>query len=185
MRADTDVRYTIDDLWGFPDDGKRRELIDGVLYVSPLARLRHQWIVGNLSLEFGLWVKGHGGAVFPGANVDFAPDTHLEPDVVFLRPEHATTEGLSLTEPPDVVVEVSSPSTRRYDLVTKRAALERQRVPEYWFVDLDADEVHVHVLSGDGYGDPAVYRRGEVITTAQAPGLAIAVDEVLGSPEQP
>ena len=35
MSASAERLYTIDDLWDFPDDGKRRELIDGVLYVTP------------------------------------------------------------------------------------------------------------------------------------------------------
>ncbi len=184
MESVTERRYTFEDLWDFPDDGRRRELIDGVLYVSPQARLLHQWVVGSLSFHFWLWTRHHGGIVFPGANVDFAADTHLEPDIVFLTPEHATVEGLSLTEPPDLVVEVSSPSTRRYDLVEKRAAYERFGVPEYWFVDLKVDKVFVYLLVGGRYGEPVVYGRGDVTTTVQAPGLVIDVDDVLGPPER-
>ncbi|MGI8573960.1 MAG: Uma2 family endonuclease [Egibacteraceae bacterium] len=184
MDSTTERRYTFNDLWDFPDDGRRRELIDGVLYVSPQARVRHQYGVGRLTYRFNFWVDWHGGAVFPGANLDFAADTHLEPDVVFLRPEHLTLEGLSLTEPPDLVIEVSSPSTRRYDLLEKRAAYERFGVPEYWFVDLKVDKVFVYLLVDGRYGEPVVHGRGDVITTAQAPGLVIDVDDVLGPPER-
>lgn len=43
-----DVRLTYDDFLLFPDDGKRHELIDGVHYVTPSPRLRHQALVGRL-----------------------------------------------------------------------------------------------------------------------------------------
>ncbi|MGI8573959.1 MAG: Uma2 family endonuclease, partial [Egibacteraceae bacterium] len=145
MESITQRPYSFEDLWDFPDDGRRRELIDGVLYVSPQAQVGHQRAVSVLTRRFGGWVDEHGGEIFPGVNVDLAIDTHLEPDVVFLTPRRSFAEGLSLTEPPDLVIEVSSPSTRRYDLVEKRAAYERFGVPEYWFVDLKVDKVFVYL----------------------------------------
>jgi hypothetical protein len=45
--ADTRLRY--EDLEHFPDDRKRREIIDGELYVTPSPSLRHQVLVGRLS----------------------------------------------------------------------------------------------------------------------------------------
>ncbi len=78
MGADTETRrYTLAEIYDFPDDGKRYEIIDGVLHVTPEARLRHQWVIGRLTTRFTLWVEEHGGSVFPGCNVDFAIDTHL------------------------------------------------------------------------------------------------------------
>ena len=40
-----------------------------------------------------------------------------------------------LADPPVLAVEVLSPSTRRTDLVRKRAAYERAGLPHYWLVD--------------------------------------------------
>ncbi len=101
--------------------------------------------------------------------------------MVFLSPENAPkAKGLAVTFSPDLVVEVFSPSTWRYDLGEKRAALERFLVPEYWFVHLRRDEILVHRLDGDRYGPPDVYGRGDAITTDLLPGLVIDVDSVLG-----
>ncbi|MGH8930330.1 MAG: Uma2 family endonuclease [Egibacteraceae bacterium] len=172
--------YTFDDLWDFPEDGQRRELVDGVLYVTPLARVRHQRVVFRLVFHIGRWTERHGGEVFPGCNVDPALDTHFEPDVVFVRPGREVGDVLSLTEPPDLVVEVSSPSTKRYDLGVKRDRYGQFGIPEYWFVDLDRDVILVSMLADGGYGETVIYRRGGVIQTMLMPGLEIKVDDILG-----
>ena len=48
-----DVRLTYDDFLHFPEDGKRHELLDGVHYVTPSPRLRHQDLVGRLYFAIG------------------------------------------------------------------------------------------------------------------------------------
>ena len=42
-----------------------------------------------------------------------------------------------------MVIEVLSPSTARFDRVTKRRRYQRSEVPTYWIVDLDARLVEV------------------------------------------
>lgn len=58
--------YTFADLDSFPDDGLRREILDGELIVSPSPRLRHQEIAGRLYLLIGNHVGRYGGGrVYP------------------------------------------------------------------------------------------------------------------------
>jgi Uma2 family endonuclease len=52
---------------------------------------------------------------------------------------------------PDLAVEVTSPSSRRYDRVTKLAWYASIGVPEYWLVDRDARIVERLVLTPEGY----------------------------------
>jgi len=40
--------FTYDDLAQMPDDGKRYEILEGELVVSPSPVTKHQWVVGNL-----------------------------------------------------------------------------------------------------------------------------------------
>jgi Uma2 family endonuclease len=181
VQVDAETRYTLDDLWDFPDDGQRRELIDGVLYVTPAPRSRHQRVVGWLTHRFAAWVEEHGGDVFPTVNVDLDEGTHFEPDVAFVRPGRPVGDVLSLLEPPDLVIEVSSPSTKRYDLGVKRDRYGKEGAGEFWFVDLDTDTILVSVLAGRAYAEPAAYRRGDRIAVGVAPGLRIDVDDILGA----
>jgi Uma2 family endonuclease len=187
MAAPLDTGLTVADLERYDaDDGRRVELIDGALYVSPMANLRHQWAVARLTAIFMRYVEEHGGATFAGANVSWTDDSLVIPDqVVVTASTLARIESaLAVDLPPDLVVEVSSPSTRRYDLVVKRAHYARIGVPEHWFVDLDADRVEVSRLSADGYGAPLTLGAGETIHPPGLPGLAVEVDDVLrGYPE--
>lgn len=80
---------------------------------------------------------------------------------------------------PDLVVEVSSPSTRRLDLLRKRRLYERFGVPEYWFVDLDADRVEVYALCGERYGSPDVIERGQTLRATVLDGFEAAVGGLL------
>jgi Uma2 family endonuclease len=84
-----------------------------------------------------------------------------------------------VTVPPTLVVEVSSPGTRRRDLGMKRDAYQRFGVTEYWFVDLDRDLVLVHVRDDRGFVELPPLRRGESARSSTLPGFEVLVDEVL------
>jgi Uma2 family endonuclease len=175
---------TYDDLWELPqDDGLRRELIDGELYVSPSPVRKHQRAVVRIAAALLAHVDEHGGEVQPApADVYFSERTVVEPDVVFVGADRVDqlTDERYVDIAPDLVVEVSSPSTRRLDLIQKRALYEREGVPEYWFVDLEDGVVDVYRLAADGhYGAPVTLTRGEAFGCLAAPGLELTVDEVV------
>ncbi|HUG88327.1 MAG TPA: Uma2 family endonuclease [Actinomycetota bacterium] len=102
----------------------------------------------------------------------------VQPDVLYLLPEHAKGVERPLTRL-DLAVEVSSPSTHRTDTVLKRDLYQRHGVPEYWFVDLATDRIHVHRLEGGRYPDPEVLGPQDVLTTPLLPGFSARVDDLL------
>jgi Uma2 family endonuclease len=178
---------TYADLAAMPEpgvDGLRKELIDGELYVTPAPIRRHQDAVLRIASALLAHAdRGRAGKVYPApTDVFFSEHTIVEPDVVFLGPERAA----ALEDPryvdvvPDLVVEVSSPSTRRLDLVKKRGLFERERVPEFWFVDLDEDLVDVYRLDATGhYGTPTTLAAGDTLTCLAAPLFELAIADVL------
>ena len=125
-----------------PDDGNRYECIDGELLVTPAPRWRHQDVVGELYVRLRAWLEQEpiGKVTFSPADIEIVPDTLVQPDV-FVVPRDATGalprewhEARTLL----LAIEVLSPSTARYDRVTKRRFFARAGVPDYWIVDVDA-----------------------------------------------
>src|SRR5881396_1563775 len=176
---------TYQDLQAFPEDNLRRELIDGELIVTAAPATRHQRVVVKLVYRLSAYCEVHGGEVLTAPYDVYFSDTNVvEPDVIYARPENRDRfEKKFFRSAPDVVIEVSSPSTRRLELVRKRELYERFGVPEYWFVDLDADRVEVYRLERNGFGRPTFLGRGETLETPQAPGFALTVQDLLGAPE--
>jgi len=177
---------TYEDLRAFPEDSLRREIIDGELFVTPAPSLRHQDVVLRLGSRLLAYCEHRGGRVFVAPTDVYLSDVSVvEPDVVYVRPENAgRLQRDFVRSAPDLVVEVSSPSTRRVDLGRKRELYERFGVPEYWFVDLDADRVEVYGLQGDRFAPPTVLTRSDTLESPDIPGFVLPVDDLLGPPEE-
>ena len=184
----TRVRWTYAEFARLPESGSTRyEIIDDELVVTPAPTSRHQGIVTQLLSAIHLFSKEHGlGEVFPAPlDVLFAEGDYLEPDILFVRRNRAevlTDRGVE--GPPDLVVEITSPSTAARDRGVK---LERYRlygVPEYWVVDPDDRTVEVWAL-GEDADEPLVLGPEDTLRWAPAeapngPVLEIDVGELLG-----
>ena len=173
---------TYDDLEAFPEDNFRREIIDGELIVTAAPSTRHQRVVLELGAALLAYTKEHGGEVYVApTDVYFSHTNVVEPDVIFVRAEHGErVEVKFIRSAPDVVVEVSSPSTRRLELTRKWELYQRFGVPEYWSVDLDADRVEIHRLQEGSYGRPVMLAGKDVLRSVEIPGFAIGIAQLLG-----
>ncbi|HEX9775951.1 MAG TPA: Uma2 family endonuclease [Actinomycetota bacterium] len=165
---------TFDDLFHFPDDGLRRELIDGELFVSPSPVTRHQEILGRLYLEFGVHVRDVGGGKVFIAPLDilFSDRDVVEPDLIVVADDRLDVIGeKNLRGVPSLLIEVVSDS--RYDRVRKRDLYARYGVPLYWIVDPDADRIEVYHHEAGGYAKPEIFEPGDTLTVEFLPGLAL------------
>ncbi|MEX2551374.1 MAG: Uma2 family endonuclease, partial [Actinomycetota bacterium] len=82
---------------------------------------------------------------------------------------------------PDLVVEISSPSTRRLELVRKRDLYQRFGVPEYWYADLEADRVEIYRLEQGAYAAPEIRYPGQALESTELTGFSMPVDGALGT----
>jgi Uma2 family endonuclease len=185
MATQPTTGLTYEDLQRFPEDNVRRELIGGELIVTASPVIRHQRAVVALSSEIFQYCKTHGGEVFASPTDVYFTDTDVvEPDVVFVRAENvARVERKFVRSAPDLVVEVSSPSTLHLDLGRKRELYERFGVPEYWLVDLEADRVEIYRLEAGHYAWPVPLGRGDLLESPLMPGFLLPVDDLLGPAE--
>jgi Uma2 family endonuclease len=133
--------WTAEMLRDLPDDGKRYEIIDGELFVSPAPRLIHQRAIGELFVHLRAYLRanGVGYAYFAPADVEFSDSNLVEPDLLVIPPvEGQLPRKASELRRLRLAIEVLSLSTARLDRHWKRQLYQRERVPEYWIVDCDA-----------------------------------------------
>ena len=128
--------FRYEDLEDAPDDGYRREIIDGSLIVTPAPNFGHQR--ASVLLGALLLAAEVPGTVVLAAPFDWRhPDGGVvEPDLLVIRRVDADVDGpLAPTATPMLLIEILSPSRPQYDLAVKRALYERLGVPAYWIVD--------------------------------------------------
>ena len=132
--------WTVAMLDALPDDGQRYEIIDGVLYVTPAPRVRHQDVVTTLAAIFHPYVAACRARVLVApTDVQKGERTSVQPDVLVVR----FNDRGGITEPvglPDLLlaIEVLSAGTARTDKREKRWLYQNEGVAEYWIVDADS-----------------------------------------------
>jgi Uma2 family endonuclease len=174
------LKYTHADLLAMPDDGKRREIIDGELYVTPSPVNYHQKILFNLTLAFGKFLENHplGELRFAPLDVILSEHDVLEPDLLFVLNEHQDFLRDWVRGAPDLVVEILSPSTEARDRGIKLKAYARYGVGEYWIVDPNAQVIEVYRLTAEGFHVASRRARGKTVETPLLPGFSLPVDGV-------
>jgi Uma2 family endonuclease len=151
---DSRVKLTYDDLQALPEDGKRYELFEGELHVSPSPGSPHQVVSANLNDVLRAHVRARGIGIVLYAPLDciFSDTTVLEPDLLYLDPSrmHLLTKR-GIEGPPTLAVEIISPSSPRIDRHRKAQLYARFGVPNYWIVDPDARSIESFVLENAAY----------------------------------
>jgi Uma2 family endonuclease len=128
----------------------RQEVIAGELVVTPAPTSRHQKIVAYLTWRLYGFVRENAlGQVLPAPiDVLFAEGDYLEPDLVYVAAERShLLSDRGVEGPPDLVVEVVSPSTAGRDRGLKLERYRRYGVHTYWVVDPDDGTVEVWDLA--------------------------------------
>jgi Uma2 family endonuclease len=122
--------FTLDDIDAIPEDGRRYELLDGVVVVSPAPNRPHQRAVLKLAAILLAAERPPTQTLVAPYDVDLTIARRMQPDVLVLT---APDERVPL-----LVVEVGSPSTRRYDREEKRRAYAEAGIASYWLVEVAA-----------------------------------------------
>ena len=171
---------TVDDFTQLPDDGKRYEILEGDLAVSPSPHRKHQRCVLQLTRLLQQYEEAGYGQVFP-APFDVILDHYnvVEPDLLFIRQNRlGIVTDANVQGAPDLVVEVLSPSTRERDLGVKAHLYARFQVPEYWVVDPEEETVTVYRLTEDGYHIVGSFRSGDMVDSPLFPDIPLVVADV-------
>jgi len=144
---------TEDDHERLSDEDFRCEYIDGVLVVHSPASPVHELLLMFVNGLFTDYVLTRRlGLMFGSNTMMHIGGRRFCPDLSFLANNHADRVGEQGIEGAmDLVVEVLSRSTRRYDLYEKRPAYQEAGVPEIWMIDPERREFHVDFATEHGY----------------------------------
>jgi Uma2 family endonuclease len=173
LSLDLNKRYTYADYLTWLDD-RRRELVNGFIkMMTPAPKVQHQRINGNLFGELRDIIKKHKGkcevfhAPFDvrlpenGEREDRLIDTVVQPDIcIVCNPLKLDERGC--LGAPDMIAEILSFSTAKYDTTVKFRLYETAGVREYWIV-YPSEGIEVFILQPDGkYDEGTRYESGKV-----------------------
>ena len=170
-------RLTSTDLQDMPDDGKRYELLEGELVVSPAPTRKHQKVAWRVVTFLDrAEVAGFGVGYAAPFEVYFDEYDAAQPDVFFVRADRLDIIKEDRIEgAPDLVVEILSPSTRRRDLRVKLQLYARFGVPFYWIMDTEAITVQPYELTPQGYAVQPLLYADDTLSCVLFPGITIRV----------
>lgn len=135
-------------------EGTLRQLINDNLVISPVPSDAHQSLLGKIFARLLHYVEEHqlGEVRILPYDVYFNRKNIYQPDIIFVANENVNRiEETGLHGAPDLVIEVLSPKTAKYDLEDKKDVYERYRVKEYWTVDPISKQVSFFKLINDEY----------------------------------
>ena len=181
-------RFTYSDYLTWPDD-ERWELIDGVAYsMSPAPSPMHQHVQAGFIAQLYMQLKGKACQVFGApfdvrlSDVDNPGDDEIDsvvqPDVVVIC-DRNKIDDKGCNGAPNLVIEILSPSTSKYDLSDKRSLYERHGVGELWFVHpLDKTSMIFYLQDNGKYASPLVYGVDATVVLKSVDGAIIDLAEV-------
>jgi len=157
------------------EEGREFELLDGEIIEMGSATPLHNVTVRRLVLAFYPYLDGKGGAL---PETDFSDEraTILRPDLAILLGEKYTSlnfEKVPVTLPPDIVVEVISPSESWLRVERRIRAFRRFGVQEVWTVNPIDREITVHSQAGTRPFGP-----DETLSTPLLPSWSVAVAQI-------
>lgn len=172
--------YTSKDYWNLPED-ERSELIDGKLYAMAPPNRIHQKLIMKFSTIFSNYISSNNGScevyAAPFAvNLNADDETYVEPDIsIICDPNKLSDRGCE--GPPDFIIEVVSPSSRKMDYLVKNGKYAAAGVLEYWIVDPAKERTTIYRYEEDAA--PTIIPFNQTIQVGIYSNLKITISELL------
>lgn len=169
------------DEWAAMDEDDEGELVHGCLVEEEEGSLLHALVVVWLGTTILNWLD-HRGWVF-GSNAKFAlrADLGRKPDLtVYLRRSLKLPRLDLVSLPPDIAVEVVSPSPRdlRRDRIEKMNEYADFGVRFYWLLDPWMQALEIFELTDGRYARAASATEGTMQNVPGCEGLTIDLDAI-------
>jgi len=170
-----------------PEDLKHYEIIDGEVIPLASPKLKHQTVSQELFKRLDIFTSAKRLGKLFYAPFDFvirrAPVRTRQPDLFFLSRERLQDwaqlqEQPRLEFPPDLVIEILSPSDTYTYWSEKLQDYHALGVPEVWLVDIDKRAIEVQVREASDYRSLGWFSGEQVVASQVLAGLELKPAEV-------
>ena len=157
--------------------GVRLELVEGAIAVSPSTTPEHSHIDTKLRTQVDNYVTAHGlGLVFGDVDTIFGEDDVRRPDLIYFSKRRQHLIGKKAMEgPPDLCVEIISPSSSTVDRVDKFEQYEAGGVLHYWMLDPKSRTIEGFKLRSGKYIPTGTGQGNAVVSLPPFPKLKISL----------
>ena len=185
------TKLTYEAFMSLPETKEHCEVVDGVLRVAPSAIPDHQWITGDIFVKLWQFVMVNGLGIVVTAPSDLLiqrqPLRVRQPDIMFFNAQRtgflgrSDLKGLRVFEvPPDLVVEVLSPSNTGPAFREKIEDYRRFGVLECWLVSPEEETIEVIRFTSEGVSTEAVFSVNGTLRSAVLEGFELPLKDVFG-----
>lgn len=172
--------WTEEDYFALPDTNRLIELSEGKITMPPHPTRSHQMVLEELYVLMRAYIheRNLGEIRISPMPVRLWPGKIREPDILFVAKGHEDRIGEQFYGPPDLVVEVTSASTKKVDRKEKFVEYARAGVQEYWIADPEAKTIEVFVLQKGAYILSGKWVPGELARSRILTGFEASIDAV-------
>ncbi|MFQ5770647.1 MAG: Uma2 family endonuclease [bacterium] len=173
--------YTYQNYLDLPEDGKRYEIINGELIMTPAPITIHQRIHAKIVFELRKYTEKHkvGEVFYAPFDVVLSETNVVQPDILFVSNENANIiTDKNISGAPDLVIEILSPTTGYYDLIEKKEIYEKFGVQEYWIVDPKKQWVEIYLNAENKFHLDQHLQQGGVLNSKILKGFEIEFNTI-------
>lgn len=184
--SDPNKKYTYADSLDWPES-EHWEIHEGVRYLQASPSWQHQEISIQIATQLNKYFLGKVCRVFTAPfdlrlpepeQTDEEATFVVQPDIIVVC-DPTKLRGTGYSGVPDLIIEITSPSTIRADKMIKFNRYEKVGVLEYWIVEQEAKIVSVFTLQDNKrYGRPDIYAEKDRIQIRAFPDLTVDLDSV-------
>ncbi len=180
-QVDTTKKYTYQDYLKLPEEpGYRYEVLEGILVKDPSPNVMHQRVLRRLIRlleDYFSEIDPEGEVFFAPLDVTFQEITVVQPDLLYISgKQKKLVEETRIDGPPNLVVEIISPSTSRKDRIQKRNIYQKAGVQHYWLVHPEERTLECFALRDGVYSLVASGMDKDVVEHPDFPGLTIFLE---------
>lgn len=145
--------------------GIRLELVEGEIALSPSPTPEHSYAATRLIILLGNYIDARQlGELYGDVDTILSRFTVRRPDILYFSKARTHLIGKkAMHGPPDLAVEVISPSSVEVDRVDKFAQYREAGVANYWIVDSEARTIEVFRLESGRYISSGGGQKGQTV----------------------